>query len=49
MKNIFIITDWAGNRIFPNKEFETFEDAWDFIYEEFPDEDDLSDFYVIVV
>lgn len=42
----YIIEDWAGNRLFPAEEFETFEDGWDYIYEQFPDEDDLSDFYV---
>ena len=29
----FIIQDWAGNRMFPEHAFETFEDAWEFIYE----------------
>ena len=29
----FIIQDWAGNRMFPDDAFETFEDAWEFIYE----------------
>ena len=29
----FIIEDWASNRMFPGKNFRTFEDAWAFIYE----------------
>ena len=29
----FIIQDWAGNRMFPEETFETYEDAWEFIYE----------------
>lgn len=29
----FIIQDWAGNRMFPDKTFESFEDGWEFVYE----------------
>ena len=29
----FIITDWAGNHLFKDKEFETFEEGWEYIYE----------------
>ena len=32
MESIFIIEDWAGNRMFPNKTFKTFGDGWEFIY-----------------
>lgn len=32
-KHTFIIQDWAGNRMFPEEAFETYEDAWEFIYE----------------
>lgn len=32
-KRIFIIQDWAGNHLFRNKTFKTFEDGWEFIYE----------------
>lgn len=28
----FIIEDWAGNRLFKNKVFKSFEDGWEFIY-----------------
>lgn len=29
----FVIKDWAGNRMFPNEEFNSFEEGWEFIYE----------------
>lgn len=32
-KDVFIIQDWAGNRMFPDKTFESFEDGWEFVYE----------------
>lgn len=28
----FIIEDWAGNHLFKNKVFKSFEDGWEFIY-----------------
>lgn len=28
----FIIIDWAGNHLFRNKTFNSFEEGWDFIY-----------------
>lgn len=47
----FIVEDWAGNRIFPDKEFETFEDGWDHIYEniqeETEDDGTYDDYFVI--
>ena len=33
MKTIFIIIDWAGNRLFPTEEFSSFDDGWCYIYE----------------
>lgn len=33
MKTVFIIVDWGGNRIFPQKEFNSFDDGWHYIYE----------------
>ena len=33
MAKKFIIQDWAGNRMFPTETFETFEDGWEYIYE----------------
>lgn len=29
----FIIQDWAGNHLFTSKVFSSFEDGWNFIYE----------------
>ena len=29
----FIIQDWAGNRMFPNVTFKTYEEGWEFVYE----------------
>ncbi len=43
----YIIEDWAGNHLFKDKVFDSFEDGWDFIMEQFPNEDDLQDYYVI--
>jgi hypothetical protein len=31
-KEKFVIEDWAGNHLFKNKTFNSFEDGWDFIY-----------------
>lgn len=28
----YIIKDWAGNTCFQGREFDTFEDAWGFLY-----------------
>lgn len=55
---MYIIRDWAGNRKFLDKEFETFQDGWDFLYYQFPviynddgTQDDrdqiLDEFYVL--
>lgn len=30
---MWIIEDWAGNRMFPDMTFDSFDDAWDYIYE----------------
>jgi hypothetical protein len=43
----FVIEDWAGNHLFREKTFDSFQDGWDFIYQQFPDEEDLSDYYVV--
>ena len=32
-KQTYIIQDWAGNHLFENKTFNSFEDGWDFIYQ----------------
>ena len=41
----WIIEDWAGNRMFPDKEFDSFEDGWEFVREHCP-EADWEDIYV---
>jgi len=35
----YIIQDWAGIHLFKDKEFPTFEDAWDFLLEFFHEND----------
>lgn len=32
MKNKWTIQDWAGNHLFKDKVFSTFQDGWEFIY-----------------
>ena len=34
----FIIQDWAGNTMFNGKEFDTFEDGWEYILENIEEE-----------
>lgn len=45
----WIITDWAGNHLFINEAFESFEDGWEFIYENIKqeNEDGWSSYFVI--
>lgn len=53
----FIIIDWAGNHLFKDKEFNSFEEGWEFIYEnvdnsEFDlsgddNDDNYQEYYVI--
>lgn len=38
---MFIVKDWAGNHLFQDKEFKTFEGGWDFLYEWF-DENEMD-------
>ena len=54
----YIIKDWAGNRKFPNKEFATFEDGWEFLDTQLPiiykdeyigNEDIISSEYYVVL
>lgn len=46
MTGEWIIKDWADNHLFRDKTFPTFEDGWDFLYQQFPEEEDLGDYYV---
>ena len=44
----YAIKDWAGNVCFNRKEFDSFQDAWGFLYETFPeDEEELQEYKVI--
>lgn len=45
----WIIRDWAGNVKFSGLSFATFQDAWDFICEQVPDENDHQDFFAVTV
>lgn len=40
-----IIRDWCGTRCFPDKEFDTLEDAESFILAEVP-EDEVENYYI---
>jgi hypothetical protein len=42
----FIIKDWAGNRIFPALTFSTYEEASDFLLYQFPNDEDLQEYYI---
>ena len=46
---MYKIIDWAGNHLFRNHTFKTFQDGWDFIYIQFPDVEDLGDYYVVKI
>lgn len=54
----FIIKDSFDNHLFKDKEFESFQDGWCFIYQQYPvientdgtqddREDELGEFYVV--
>lgn len=36
----YIIKDWANNTCFKGKEFKTYEDAWEFLYDKYRDLDE---------
>lgn len=38
---MFGVFDWAGNRLFDCKTFADFDDAWEYIYIMFPDDEEL--------
>lgn len=40
------VEDWAGNRMFPDKTFATFEDGWEHVRANCP-EDSWEDIYVL--
>lgn len=43
----YIIKDWAGNHLFKDREFDSFEDGCDFLLQEFPNDEDLQEYFVI--
>lgn len=48
---MYIIVDWAGNRI-TSLQFKTFEDGWDYIWGDLTNrlglqEDDYQEYYVV--
>lgn len=48
---MFAIFDWAGNRLYRWGQFNTFEDAWDFILGDMTDilnltDDDYQEYFV---
>lgn len=46
---MFMIQDWAGNRMWADRTWDTFEDAWSFIYERVPDEDHWQEYEVVAI
>ena len=44
----WIIMGWAYNRMFATREFASFEDGWEFIYENIEDEDNAYDDIFVV-
>jgi hypothetical protein len=44
----WIIKDWAGNHCFPKEEFKDFEDAWGFLYEKYPEDEEALQEYEVV-
>lgn len=49
----FIIQDWAGNVMFNCRQFDSFEDGWEYIYEHIPVESDddrtYDDIFVVPI
>jgi hypothetical protein len=43
----YIIQDWAGNICFDGKSFDSFDDAWGFLYEFHDDEEMYQEYSVI--
>ena len=41
-KSTWIIQDWVGNRIFPEKTFKSFDDTWYFLQTKFSCDDDCA-------
>lgn len=44
----YLITDWANNLPYGYLEFKSFDDAWERLMIDNPEEQDLGDFYVML-
>ena len=45
--NAWVIKDWTGKTMFNGMEFATFDAGWDFLLENFSNDDDLGEFCVM--
>ncbi len=43
----YIIHDWASNIMFNGIEFNSFEDGWEYVFENIEDEEEYQDIYVV--
>lgn len=43
----YVIEDWMGNSLFTEMEFNNYQEAWDFIYENVKEEDGTYDYYYV--
>lgn len=43
----WIIEDWAGNHLFKEQVFDNQEDGFDFLLEQFPEDEDLQEYFVV--
>ena len=43
----YVIEDWAGNHLFKQKTFDSFEDGFDFLLFQFPDDEELQEYNVV--
>jgi hypothetical protein len=46
---MYIIKDWANNTCFNSKEFNSFDDAWSFLFELFDNDADLEEYNVELI
>lgn len=51
--SVYIIVDWTNKRLFPTKTFDSFEEGWEFIYENIEEEEEddgtYEDVFVVQV
>jgi hypothetical protein len=47
----YVIIDWMSNRLFPNEDFDSFEEGWVFLYsnveQEDPSDNTFDDYYIV--